>query len=303
MYYTLQQNAVLTNNVKCSIIAVKERKEEDFMKKLVGLVTMVLICFFMTYSVNAYRIGDVVGKTLYTDIVAQINGYDIPSYNVDGYTYIVAEDLKNYGFYVNWSPSTRTLAVSRNYSVSKIGATYVKPIIDFIMFGEVSDNILYTDIKTYVNNYYTQSYNIGGRTIIRFDSLEQFGSVVWNAAERKISLTLSGIPQKNNTSVVGQYLHTVYPENYWLKINSCDGEYVDFSVMALKGSNASRVAGIRIKEKINNGVCNFYFKDDFMNVGTGTLRISGKTATLSFSIYEYGNGWCVDAAAGSYVKK
>ena len=34
--------------------------------------------------VSAYEVGDVIGKAVYADIAAYINGYPIPSYNVDG---------------------------------------------------------------------------------------------------------------------------------------------------------------------------------------------------------------------------
>lgn len=164
------------------------------MKKLVSVITIcaILICA-LPFSVSAYKIGDTVGYALTTDIVATINGYHIPSYNVDGYTYIVVEDLRYYGFAVNYDNSTRSLSVSRDYSQSWVSKTYVKPYVSLSSVGNRAHALLYTDIKTYLDGYYTHSYNINGQTIIRFDSLGSYGGVSYDNNKREISLGLSGL--------------------------------------------------------------------------------------------------------------
>ena len=47
----------------------------------------------LTASAGAVQIGAVTDYVLYTDIVANIDGCPIPSYNVAGDTVVVAEDL------------------------------------------------------------------------------------------------------------------------------------------------------------------------------------------------------------------
>ena len=88
-------------------------------KKLVSLI-MVLVLFIAFGAINAgaYNIGDVINYAQPTNIAALINGYQLMSFNVDGYTYIVVEDLRHYGFSVTYNNDTRTLSVDRNSSVS-----------------------------------------------------------------------------------------------------------------------------------------------------------------------------------------
>ena len=56
------------------------------MKKLFITFLAITLIISLSIPVFAYKVGDVIGQTLTTDIVAQINGYDIPSYNYKGYT-------------------------------------------------------------------------------------------------------------------------------------------------------------------------------------------------------------------------
>ena len=124
---------------------------------------------------------------LSTDIRSYVFGSEIESYNVNGSTCIVAEDLMNYGFTVVWDGVARTLSITH-------------PSDDFTQtekknFGAKSGNIgekltetVPTDIVTYVNGEEVQSYNIGGRTVIYIDALGVFGGVTWDGGARTISV-------------------------------------------------------------------------------------------------------------------
>lgn len=139
------------------------------------------------------RVGDVIGSALKTDIVASINGHHIPSFNVDGITYIVAEDLRYYGFSVVYDNNSRSLSISRDYSQGWVTKNYTKPYVAPNQVGIKEHNLLYTDISTYLDGNHTPSYNINGQTIIRFDSLAAYGSVNYDNASRQMTLSLSGI--------------------------------------------------------------------------------------------------------------
>ena len=81
-------------------------------KKLMALLlTAVMLCSMLALPAQAaqYKVGDAIGNVLYTDIVTYIDGYAIRSYNINGYTYIVAEDLLMYGFSVVWNGAAKTL--------------------------------------------------------------------------------------------------------------------------------------------------------------------------------------------------
>ncbi len=163
------------------------------MAKMVSLILSVaLIVTLVPLSVSAKKVGDVIGKSQPTDIIATINGYRIESYNVDGYTYICVEDLRYYGFDVHYSNSTRTLSFKRS------GSMVINPEKNnpkFYSIGNVNTrkNLIYTDIVTYAGDTYTHAYNIDGQTIINFNALSQFGSVNYDNSKREISLSLSGV--------------------------------------------------------------------------------------------------------------
>lgn len=134
------------------------------------------------------KIGDVVTYTKHTDICAYINDYIIPSYNIEGYTGIVAENLRNYGFNVVWNEQERTLDISRNSEITTITQYLIPTQIAPSKLGKDAYAVLETDIKTYVNGEMVKSYNIGGQTIIIFDALSAFGSIEWDEYSRKIKL-------------------------------------------------------------------------------------------------------------------
>jgi len=121
--------------------------------------------------------------TLNTDIVAYIDGAPIRSFNIDGFTGIVAEDLIWYGFGVYYDDDSRTLEIIRLNN--KITSNYV-PEISSVPVGSKDKRIYDTDIKTYVEGVCVPSFNIGGETIIFIDDLACYGEIVWNPNERKI---------------------------------------------------------------------------------------------------------------------
>jgi len=128
-------------------------------KKLTGFLFACVLLLGITLSVSAYQVGDVINKTVYTDIVASINDYNIASFNIDGYTAVVAEDLRNYGFNVEWKPDERALYITRA-ATNNVAATYIAPKISQSQIGKKASNVVYTDIKTYINGSPVTSYNI-----------------------------------------------------------------------------------------------------------------------------------------------
>lgn len=160
------------------------------MKKVLCSLIAVLTLFSSVSVVSAANVGDVIGYTMYTDIIASINNHNIESFNIDGYTGVVAEDLRNYGFDVQWVPESKALYITRG-TTNTVASTYVayKPFARFL--GNKRKDILFTDIKCYINGTEVQSYNIDGRTIINFNDLQAFGVVTYNNDTRKIDLTVS----------------------------------------------------------------------------------------------------------------
>ena len=165
------------------------------MKKFVAITLALIICLSAVSSL-AYVNGDVIGYACYTDIVAKINGYELESYNVDGYTYIIATDLRNYGFDVIWDESARTVTINRSTKYVTAAPDFNHAFVPQSMVGQKSYDLLYTDITTFVNGFEVPSYNINGRTIIRFDTLSEFGSSIWHPEQKTVSIYVGNLAGK-----------------------------------------------------------------------------------------------------------
>lgn len=170
------------------------KKSMVHIKKI--LTTAILVSVVGLCSVNIAEASSVIGHTLYTDIIATINGYSIESYNINGYTAVVAEDLRNYGFDVVWKQNERALYINRN-DRDTVESTYIAPTVSKSLVGRKAHPVLSTDIKTYINNDLVTSYNIDGRTIIYFDDLAIFGESTYDDSLRLLSLdVLDGLQYK-----------------------------------------------------------------------------------------------------------
>lgn len=162
-------------------------------KKLLNLV--LVFCFFAVLSTRGYaKTGDIIGYAQYTDIAAYINHYPITSYNINGYTVVVAEDLRNYGFDVEWNELNRTLSIERN------GRSVITPYGQVYKYssklGQNSYPYMETDIVTYVNGQKVDSFNIGGKTCIYLEALSSYGEVVWVPETRELKVWINYLSMK-----------------------------------------------------------------------------------------------------------
>jgi len=165
------------------------------LKKKISMLLSVILCVSMfTITGVSAKNGDVIGHTVYTDIVAYINHYPIQSYNMDGYTVVIAEDLANYGFNVSWNADSKRINITRNSSATAItpyGTLYqTRPS----QVGKKAEDVLSTDITAYVNGSYVNSYNVGGKTVIRFEDLSPYGEVDWVPDVRAIKMWINDLP-------------------------------------------------------------------------------------------------------------
>ena len=165
------------------------------MKKIIAITLAFVICM-CSMNCFAYTNGDVIGYACYTDIVAKINGYELESYNVDGYTYIIAQDLRNYGFDVIWDENARTVSIKRSNKFITSAPDHNNAFVPQSIVGQKSYDLLYTDIKTYVNGLLVPSYNINGRTIIQLDSVAEFGNAIWRPEQKTVSIFVGNLASK-----------------------------------------------------------------------------------------------------------
>ncbi len=156
------------------------------MKKILTMI--MCICISFSSTVVFAKSGDIVTHTKFTNIAAYINHFAIQSYNIDGITCVGAEDLGNFGFNVEWEPTSRSLYITRNYGVNEITQYSVPYETDVSILGQDDAPVYETDIKTFVNGKQAVSYNIGGKTVVDFSSLSAFGKVEWNDDIRALKL-------------------------------------------------------------------------------------------------------------------
>ena len=165
------------------------------MKKLTSLALSLALLASTAVPAAAANVGKVVDYALHTDIVAQINGHPLRSYNVGGRTAVVAEDLEEYGFVTSWDGVARELKLLRRVDNKQ------QPVIPGVWpeytpeklkapVGTRAEAIYSTDIKTYVSGTQVEGYNIGGETLIWFSDLASCGKVVWDADTRTANLVL-----------------------------------------------------------------------------------------------------------------
>ena len=151
---------------------------------------------FGMFTTSYAKTGDIIGYAKYTDISAYINHYPITSYNINDYTAVVAEDLRNYGFNVEWNGDNRSLNIYRNYSATAI-TPYGEVYKNSSKLGQNALPYLETDIATYVNGNKVESFNIDGKTIIFFEDLKPYGEVVWVPELRAIKMWITDLPTKD----------------------------------------------------------------------------------------------------------
>lgn len=134
------------------------------MKKLLFLFVLIT-----GLTVGAYAApGDAVGSVYSTDIVADIDGMAVPSYNIGGKTVVIAEELEPYGFEVIWNENERTLSVNTK-AMPEVLPDYVPQ--KAAVSGMVAGTIYETDIVSFVNGMPVESYNIGGKTALVMEDM------------------------------------------------------------------------------------------------------------------------------------
>lgn len=130
------------------------------------IVSVILSMSIMGFAAQA-AVGDVAGKIYTTDIAADIDGMPIKSYNIGGKTAIVIEELREYGFSVEWKPEERLLIANAGCKPYKAPEyVHIKKTP-----GKVAGKIYETDIKVLFNGILVPSYNIGGLTAVAIEDM------------------------------------------------------------------------------------------------------------------------------------
>ncbi|NCB52770.1 MAG: hypothetical protein EOM54_12985, partial [Clostridia bacterium] len=158
------------------------------MKKVIIPILLVCLLVALPLHVNAQTAGQV----LYTDIGVRIDEQPIEAYNIGGHTYIIAEDLRGYGFDVVWDAAVRTLSVTRDSATDRsfLSKDKINVKKSDIPVGRRAFDVYATDIKTTVGGREVNAYNISGRTLIRITELADYGYLSYDNASRMVTLEM-----------------------------------------------------------------------------------------------------------------
>ena len=166
---------------------------KNTVKNALSTLLALSLCLGCSLPARAYA-PKIVDYALYTDVVAKINGHPLRSYNIGGYTAVVAEDLRGYGFQTVWNGGERTLRVTRALRNGEPEAPAVWPAYESERtthkIGARAKPVYATDIVTYVAGKRVEAFNVNGETLVWFDDLAPFGAVVWSPDERVLALEL-----------------------------------------------------------------------------------------------------------------
>ncbi len=226
----------------------------------------VLICTLgilatYTHTVYAKKPGDIVDYVLYTDIVTYIDNEPIKSYNINGYTVVVSEDLVDYGFDFYWNEQDRAVHINRilySNANKSYHSSYV-PEKNTHVVGTRAMPVLYTDIKVYFEGELIRSHNINGKTVIYVDDIAKLCASSYKWLEQNRTLNLKVIP------------------NWACEVTNL--EYDSMTNELMEGFAFS------IENKSNNNEIVFKIKDyagDFKAIGGFGLN----SKSISFSIYQ-----------------
>lgn len=193
------------------------------MKKTV-LSAVFVLSIILVFSLSAsaamvltpgYDVGDVTTS----DIRAYIDGAYINSYNINGMTAVVAEDLRSYGFDVTWDGDSRTLIINRNPWKSA-GAIHIDPGPGRPK-GEKFCDILSSDIVVLYGTKRIPSFTLDGVTAVYLEDLTLHGTTSWDPNNKTISLTTEAKIYNKDCPV------TVYSSGFF---NNTDKTFPSWSI-------------------------------------------------------------------------
>jgi len=130
--------------------------------------------------------GTHLGYVLNTNIRVFIDDVQIMGYNIDGWTYVVAEDLIAYGFVVVWNVGEQTLSITKGQSTAS--PQTIPP--NTAPSGSIAFSYVSTNIRTFIYNKQVTSHNINGSTVVRIDDVAEIAGlgIDWDVGSSLLAL-------------------------------------------------------------------------------------------------------------------
>lgn len=191
------------------------------MKKKSCILLISLALAANTVNVYAYQ-PKIIGSVLSTDIIAYIDKNPIRSYNYSNSTYVLAKDLRDYGFEVTWNNDARTVNITlpEKRTIKEFSADEKQALEKRDPVGIKRYDVYQTDIQTLFDGKPATSestpaaINVDGKTLILFSSLgNHFGRTEWSEQYRIANIYTDGgqLPLETYTTDFGMEYQETTP--------------------------------------------------------------------------------------------
>ncbi len=160
------------------------------MKRILSFILAFVLLFGLTALTGS---AEIIGEVIATDITAYIDEQPIESYNINDYTYVIAEDLRDYGFGVLWNEEARELRIYRKTDYQRWFMPKEKLNVkksDINRGARVFD-VYATNIVTYMEDMPVNAYNVDGQTLIQIDELSRCGYFSYDDDKREVKINMA----------------------------------------------------------------------------------------------------------------
>lgn len=156
-------------------------------------LSVIMACSFVFSFAGITAQADIVGEVIATDITAYIDEQPISSYNINDYTYVIAEDLRDYGFAVKWSEAARELRIYRKTDYPKwfLSAEKLNVKKSDVNRGAHAFDVYSTNIVTYLEDEPITAFNVDGQTLIQIDELTRYGYFSYDDERREVKINMA----------------------------------------------------------------------------------------------------------------
>lgn len=261
------------------------------MKRLF-LCAFFAVAAFLGISASAAN-GDIAGTIYSTDILTQLDGRDIPSYNIDGRTMIALEDLEQYGFNVKYDDSIRAVFIN---DTGECPSDF-KPSVPRGKAGEAAGYYYESDISAYVNGMDITAFSLDGKMAACVEDLGNINnaeydgispylmSYTWNESERLLSLYTCKSKLPDTDTIKDNYKNRSHEEYFgWFfseELPTADGCLLIGGSSGTSHGTYMNYTYLRYSDKLYmniNGVLRAYgFRDVWGHLRVVNMRTEGET--------------------------
>ena len=162
--------------------------------------------------------------------------------------------------------------IFRTVPAAVLAASLAFPVFAEYQVGDTVDYVLYTDIKTYINDRMIDSYNINNYTAVIAEELADYGFIViWDDESRSLSIALGSEPEMSASSEEEQEEDTAEFE-------------IGEPIMPVYFTDITVSAGEDMIPSFNIGGRTIVYMDDLAERFSDTYVYDDETRTLSMTV-------------------